>query len=45
MRDLIPDFDDFLDAIWDFDESWYNAKKATASKEDSNEEFQGKNLG
>lgn len=44
MRDLVPDVDDFLDAIWDFDESWYNKRKSDAEVGKSGEEFSGKNM-
>lgn len=43
MQEIIPMIDDFLDAIWDFDESWYNGRKSDA-KEDTNAELSGKDL-
>ena len=39
MRNLVPDVADFLDAIWDFDDSWYNSRKSDAEVGTSNAEF------
>lgn len=34
MQEIIPMMDDFLDTIWDFDESWYNGRKSSAEVDD-----------
>lgn len=45
MRNLVPEVDDFLDAIWDFDESMYNSRgKSNAEVDGSNEENSCQNL-
>lgn len=38
MQDIIPMFDDFLDTIWDFDESWYNGRERGKSADANHEE-------
>ena len=43
MQEIIPMFDDFLDTIWDFDESWYNGRKS--DEEARNADLQGKTMG
>lgn len=37
--------DDFADAIWDFDESWYNGRKTDEEVYAENAELSGENLG
>lgn len=45
MQDIIPMFDDFLDAICDFDESWYNGRKSNSEVKSKDEKLSGENLG
>ena len=45
MQDIIPMFDDFLDTIWDFDESWYNARKSESEAKNEGEKLSSENLG
>lgn len=45
MQEIIPMMDDFLDAIWDFDESWYNSGKLDAEVCATDAEFSCEDLG
>ena len=45
MRNLVPEIEDFLDAIWDFDESMYNSRrKSNAEVEPVGKELPGENM-
>ena len=44
MRNLVSDYDDFLDAVWDFDETVYNARKQKKEGDKTNAEFCGEDM-